>query len=52
MSGAGDRAAVSAGSPGDDQETKVELSTVNRLCADAGASTEHLGLQLLLSRKV
>lgn len=52
MSGAGDRAAVSTGSPGDNQETKVELKAVNRLHADAGASTERLDLRLLLSRKV
>lgn len=49
VSGAGDRA---AGSPGDAQETKVEISTVNRLRTDDAASMEHLDVWLLLTRKV
>lgn len=52
VSSVGNRAAVSAGSPGGDQETKAEPSTMNRLSPDNGASKEHLGLWLLLSRKV
>lgn len=36
VSGAGDRA-VSAGSPGDGQETELEISTVTRLSTDDGA---------------
>lgn len=49
VSSVGNRAAVSAGSPGGDQETKVGPSTMS---PDNGASKEHLGLWLLLSRKV
>lgn len=51
VSSVGNRAAVSAGSPDDDQETKEELSTVNRL-STVEASKEHLDLWLLLSREV
>lgn len=43
VSSAGDRTSVSAGSPGDSQETKVELSAVNRLSADDGGIHGALG---------